>query len=141
MDLTEEQLNQMSEEEILDLFVDQLMKDKGMTELSEDIRKEIHDDLKEKLVFQVNRAVVSALPDEKLDELNTKLDAGEVSEEEMMKIVTEAGIDTDAIVQKTLEDFREVYLGEGDEAPVEESEEPAKEEPVEEGGDLAIEKE
>ena len=107
---TEEELNQMSEDQLIDLFVDSLLAEKGVEGVSDEVLKGMHDELRENLIFQVNRAVIAQLPDDKLDELNRQLDAGTANEETMAELVKSADLDTDKIVQETMADFREVYL-------------------------------
>jgi|GEM_PF-801359 len=105
-------LDQLSEEEMLELFVIGLMNDKGMDTLDEPVQKEIAQDLKEQAIYRINQAIIAALPDDKFNELNKKLDEGAINDEVMNKIVTESGIDVTKIVEETLLDFRKVYLGE-----------------------------
>lgn len=105
-------LDQLSEEEMLELFVIGLMSDKGMDTLDESVQKEIAQDLKEQAIYRINQAIIAALPDDKFSELNKKLDEGAINDEVMNKIVTESGIDVTKIVEETLLDFRKVYLGE-----------------------------
>ena len=105
-------LDQLSEEEMLELFVIGLMSDKGMDTLDEPVQKEIAQDLKEQAIYRINQAIIAALPDDKFNELNKKLDEGAINDEVMNKIVTESGIDVTKIVEETLLDFRKVYLGE-----------------------------
>lgn len=109
---TDEELNNMSEDELLDVYVSQLIFDKGLKDLNDDLLREVHKDIKERLVFQINRAMVAALPDDKLDELNKMLDEGRADAENVSQLVNDAGIDAEKITEETMKKFREVYLSE-----------------------------
>lgn len=113
--ITEEELNQMSDEQLLDLFVEQLLTDKGLDALEGEIRKEVHDDLKEKVVFELNRAILAALPEEEFDKLNAKIEAGEVDGEAITETVKNSGIDIDKITETAMMDFRKAFLEEPEE--------------------------
>lgn len=105
-----ENLEDLSEEELVFLFVEQLMIDKGMADLDEALKNEIRDDLAKSLSFQVNRAILMALPDEEYEKLGEKLDSGEVTMEMVQEAVKAAGVDVNKVVQETMEKFRKVYL-------------------------------
>ena len=111
--LTEEELNNMSEDQLLDLYVEQMLKDKGLDNLEGELRQQVHDDLKEKLTFEVNRAILSAMPEDKFEELNAKVEAGEANADMIAQAVQESGIDVDSITEAAMKDFRRVFL-EGD---------------------------
>lgn len=109
--LTDEELDNLTDEQALDLFIDQLILDKGMGEMSDDLKNEIHADLKERLIFQINRAIIAELPDNELDELNAELDNGTATAEKINDLVEKTGIDSESIIEDTMLNFRRVYLG------------------------------
>lgn len=118
---TEEELNNMSEEQLLDLFVEQMLKDKGLDNLEGELRQQVHDDLKEKLTFEVNKAILMALPEDKFNELNAKVESGEAGAEEIMNAVRESGINVDEITSAAMQDFRRVFLESDNNAAAEEA--------------------
>ena len=105
-----EDLEDLSEEELIYLFVEQLMIDKGMADLDEALKNEVRDDLTKSLLFQVNRAILMALPDEDYKILGDQLDSGEATMETVQEAVKAAGVDVDKVVRETMEKFREIYL-------------------------------
>ena len=107
------QLEGMSEDEILNVFAEGLLMEKGLGEMEPEIKDELREDLVQRLTAQINQAVINALPEEKMRELNTLLESGEASGEKINQIVASAGIDTDTIVSEAMQTFRGVYLGEG----------------------------
>lgn len=101
-----------SPEELLEFFAEQLLIDKGVTEQDEDIRREMRMDLVEQLNGAINDAIVAALPEDKLDEINAFAEYSEnVDKEKIAEIIRSAGLDLDEITKKTMEDFRNQYLG------------------------------
>lgn len=123
--LTDEELNNLSEDQLLDMYVEQLIAEKDLGDLDDEVKAEIHNDLKERVLFQVNRAVIAALPDAELDELNKSIDDGSINEDKMAELVKRSGINTDDIVQRTMVEFREVYLNGAIEDAAEAPAEPA----------------
>ena len=86
------------------------MIDKGMADLDEALKNEVRDDLTKSLLFQVNRAILMALPDEDYKKLGDQLDSGEATMETVQEAVKAAGVDVDKVVRETMEKFREIYL-------------------------------
>ena len=107
---TDAELDNMSEDEVLNLFVEKMIEDKGMGGLEEDLKNEIRMDLKERLIFQINRAIIAALPDDKYEELDKSLDDKTATAESLNQIVAESGVNVAGITQQTMEEFRAVYL-------------------------------
>ena len=110
-------LENMSNDELLDLFAEQMMVDKGLRdEVDEDVFAVLKDDLKDRLAMQINRAILVQLPDDKLEQLDRDLNSDAASVEGFEKMVTEAGVDIAKTTQDVMEAFRNTYLG----LPVEE---------------------
>ncbi|MDR2336997.1 MAG: hypothetical protein LBE03_02750 [Candidatus Nomurabacteria bacterium] len=96
----------------LDNFIDEILKEKGMDKAIDDVYDELHADLKARLLDQIDRAVVTAMPEDKIDELNDLLDKNpNTTDEEIQKIVQSSGVDAVQITAKTLLRFRDLYLG------------------------------
>lgn len=128
--ISEEELNNMSEDQLLDLFVDQMLRDKGLADNPDtETYREMHEDLKQKLIFEVNRAVLASMPDDKFDELNARMENEELDSDTILQAVKDAGVDIDQVTETAMKDFREVFLNG---APAEEaSAEEAAEAPAE----------
>ena len=107
--VTDDDLKDLSGEEMVELFVMQMIKDKGVN----DADGEIAHNLQGELINKINEAIINELPDEKIDELGERLDS--VTPEELEKIVEEAGIDTVAVTESAMQTFREEYLDSSDE--------------------------
>ena len=95
----------------LDIFVNQIIDEKGLTGLNEDTRKTVVNELKSALVEQINRAILMNLPDEKLDELNNLMDQDGFGDADMQKFIAESGVDVNKITAETMLQFKAFYLG------------------------------
>ena len=95
----------------LDIFVNQIIDEKGLTGLNEESRKTVVNELKSNLVEQINRAILMNLPDEKLDELNNLMDSGTFGNEDMQNFVKDSGVDVNKITAETMLKFKAFYLG------------------------------
>ena len=91
-------------------FVGEMLEAKQLQGIEGDVRKQLEADLKAQLLDQIDRAVVDALPDEKIDELNTLLDQG-VDEARIQEFIGESGVDVQRVTLETMLRFRELYIG------------------------------
>jgi hypothetical protein len=114
--LTEEQMEQMSEDELLTVFAEEMMKQKGLdSELDQDTYKTLLEDLKQRMEYQVNRAIVAQLTDEDLEKIGDKLENNTATAEDLDKVIAESNVDVAETTKDTLMTFREAYLGAGEE--------------------------
>ena len=104
--MDEKQLENLTQEQLLTLFVERLIADKGL-EATEELKTELLIGIDKK----VNAEIVKALPDEYLRKLNAEFDAGTGTADKIAEIVEESGIDMGKITEKALTAFRNEYLG------------------------------
>lgn len=105
-------LEKMSNDELLDLFAEQMMVDKGLrNEVDDDVFAVLKDDLKDRLAVQINRAILVQLPDDKLEQLDHDLNNDTASVESFEKMVADAGVDIEKTTQDVMMAFRNTYLG------------------------------
>lgn len=111
--LTDEQkmLEQATDQELLDSFVEDMMAERGLKQLEETAFAALKEDLKQRLNFQINRAILVQLPDEKLSEIAKVIDAEEPQVEEIDRILSEANVNVAETTRDTMKIFREAYLG------------------------------
>lgn len=95
-------------------FMNQLLTDKGITEIDEDVRQSLIEDMTTMLLDQIDQNAIAALPDDKAEELDQKLQSGEIKDEQVADFMTEAGVDLQQISLTTMIQFRELYLGTAD---------------------------
>jgi len=95
----------------LDQFVRDIVADKRLPGVDDDeVREQLVTDLKERLLDQVDRAMVDALPDDKVDGFNELLDNEATTDEQIQAYIAQSGVDTQQVATDTMVRFRELYL-------------------------------
>lgn len=105
----------LSDERILQIFVNKMITKKTPQGLDDEDRDKISRVLIEQLNQRMEYALIAALPDDKLAELNDLLDSDGDSEA-INHVFDDSGVDFDAVSKQTLEAFRQEYLQTGDNA-------------------------
>ncbi len=98
---------------LMDQFIEQMLMEKGMGDLPEETFKEMANELKERLIYYINRNIIAALPSEYRRKIDVTLDDNTASFESVNTLVEESGVDTEPIIEQTLADFKEQYLKSG----------------------------
>ena len=105
-------LNDLSDDETIDLFIEGIMEEKGINAPTEEIRQSIKNNLKNQLLTQIDRSLIAELPDDKLEELNRIAAAnGQIDPNLIAQMIEESNLDVTDIVGTTMVRFRELYLG------------------------------
>ena len=105
----------LTDDEAINLFVEGLMEEKGIELGDEPYKSDIFVDLKNRLLVEIDRSLISALPDEKLDMFNAKVEKGEqIDPKEMATAIADSKIDVEKVVAITMARFRDLYLGSDD---------------------------
>ncbi len=99
----------------LDTFVESLIERKKLKGLTPEGREDIKTELKELLVEQINRAIIDALPEDKLDELDKLTSQENYNPEDAQKIIADSGVNVAKITTETLLYFEAFYLGQSEE--------------------------
>lgn len=94
----------------LDQFVTQIINEKRLSGVTDDVRAQLVDDLKRELMAQINRALIDALPEEKLDAFNLLLEDETSDETIIQQFIMNSGIDVTNITARTMLRFRDLYL-------------------------------
>lgn len=104
-------LNDLSDEETIDLFIEGIMEEKGIKAPTDEIQQDLKQDLKNQLLTQIDRSLIAELPDDKLEELNRMAVAnGQIDPNLIAQMVEDAHLDVTDIVGNTMVRFRELYL-------------------------------
>ena len=101
----------------LDQFLEQLMKDKGLTGLDKDTREQLKGQMAQTLMDQIDRAAIDALPEDKAVELADKMDDPNFTNEDAGKFLQESGVDLQQVALNTMVQFRQFYLRGATQAP------------------------
>lgn len=96
--------------EKIEEFCEKLVREKGL-ELDEEEMKEAKRDMAERLLAQIQRAEIDALPEEKVKELAEKID--EMEPQEIEQFVADSGVDVEEEALAVMMQFRNLFLGNG----------------------------
>lgn len=102
---SEANLSDLSQDQLVDLFIDELVKEKG-SEVSELGRTRLAERLKDAVMTEI----LMSLPDYLVNKINDSYDNGTATEEMFDAAVEEAGVDTSKIAEKVMIKFRDDYL-------------------------------
>lgn len=97
-----------NDERALMAFVDKMITDKDAGVSAEE-RARLRGELYEKMNERIERAMIGALPDQMLIELDKSIDNG-MTDEEIEEFFEGTGIGFSEVVQKAMKEFREEYL-------------------------------
>lgn len=90
----------------IDEFVDRLLSEKGIYDAGPDYKEE----LKEKILDQIDEAALEKLSDESLAELARLVDDPTFDGHKMRDYIVRAGIDVNNVAETTMQTFRTQFL-------------------------------
>ena len=94
----------------VDDFIEQILVDKGITDLDPETRSELKDDMKQSLLDQIDEAAIMQLSEEKANEINSKLEDPNFTKNDMVDFMSESGVDLAQVALGTMVMFRKAYL-------------------------------
>jgi hypothetical protein len=100
----------MFNQDELDAFVGGLLEKKNYSTFSDAELEDIKRDLVERLIAQLEIALVDELPDEKANELTDRLNNGGMTDEEIGNFMRENGVNIEEITSKTKEQFENFFM-------------------------------
>jgi len=106
----ENQNPELSADELVPNFVENLIIDKGLKFSSQEERDSFCDDLEDRVNEKIERAIYGALPDDELLQVSEEFKKDDPDEDKIMNLVTGAGVDAGEIMSETLLKFREEFL-------------------------------
>ena len=98
----------------VDEFIEQLLADKGITDVEPEVREELVAEMKERLMDQINKAAIMQLSEEKAAELAEKVDDPNFTNEQMTEFMQSSGVNLTEIALDTMLKFRNFYLETGE---------------------------
>lgn len=98
----------------VDEFIESILKDKGITDIEPEVRADLKEDMKKRLLDQINKAAVMQLSEEKATELADLVNDPSFTNEEMTKFMQNSGVDLTQVALDTMLKFRSFYLGQGE---------------------------
>lgn len=98
----------------IDDFIEQLLIDKGITDLEPEIKADLVNDMKTRLMDQINKAAVMQLSEEKAAELAEMVDSPDFTNEKLTQFMQDSGVNLAEVALDTMLQFRSSYLGQGE---------------------------
>ncbi len=94
----------------IDDFIESLLVDKGITDVDPEVKAELKEDMKNRLLDQINRAAIMQLSEEKAAELAELVDNPEFTNEKMTEFIQNSGVNLTEVALDTMLKFRGFYL-------------------------------
>ena len=98
----------------IDEFIESILDEKGITDIEPDVRSELVEDMKKRLLDQINKAAIMKLSEEKAAELATLVDDPNFTNEKMTEFMQNSGVNLSEVALETMLQFRSLYLGAGE---------------------------
>ena len=100
--------------EEIDVFIDQILTEKGVVDLKPEIEKEVKADMKKRLLEQIDKAAVMQLSEEQAAELADKVSSPDFTNEDAVEFMKNSGVNLTQVAFDTMLRFRGLYLGNGE---------------------------
>ena len=96
----------------VDQFLNQILDEKKIAG-SEDpeVRRQLIDDLRSRLMSQIDREMINALNAEQLEQLSNMLDKDGLTDAEIQDFFRQSGVNGQQVALETMMRFRTYYLG------------------------------
>lgn len=107
-EIPEDIINDLDESQIVAIYVEQMIADKGV-EATDELRVKLRGELEDR----ITENLINALPDDVIDELDSAVGQNTADDKMLEDAINASGIDVEAITEQTMTSFRNEYLGEG----------------------------
>ena len=94
----------------LDAFLNEIIDKKQLSGVTEEVKAQLVADMKERLLNQINRALVEELSDDGIEKLNQVIDENPEDQERIQQVLVENGVDVQRVTAKVMLTFRDYYL-------------------------------
>lgn len=94
----------------LDTFIHDIIEAKQLAGITDEARQGLIEEMRDRLLDTINRSLVEALPEEKVEEFSTLLDNESVTDEEVQTFIAQSGVDVERVTAKAMLAFRDLYL-------------------------------
>lgn len=100
----------MEADKELDKFMSDLIDEKKLDGVDDEIKKELIVDMKERFADILDRRMVDALPDDRVEGFSQLLDRDDIDNAVLQQYLIDAGVEVQQVTVRTLLEFREIYL-------------------------------
>lgn len=98
----------------LDDFIESMLNEKGVTNLTPEIRNKLKEDMQTRLIDQINKAAIMQLSEEKAAELAQLVDDPNFTGDQVTEFMQNSGVDLQQVALDTMLRFRSLYLNSGE---------------------------
>lgn len=94
----------------LDTFISNIIDAKQLPGITEEAKLELIAEMKGRLLDLIDRAVIEALPEDKVDQLTALAGAEGTTDEMLQSFIAESGVNVEEVTADALAQFRDFYL-------------------------------
>lgn len=95
----------------VDEFIESILNDKGITDVDPEVREELKEDMKKRLLDQIDKAAIMQLSEEKAAELDELSNNPDFTNEKLVEFMKNSGVNLPEVALDTMLKFRGFYLG------------------------------
>ncbi len=92
-------------------FLENLLVEKGLTNLGNQTKANMINEMQTLLLDQINKAAIMKLREQQVDELNSLIESEQFTNEKMTEFMVNSGVNLTEVALDTMLKFREFYLG------------------------------
>lgn len=93
-----------------DAFIKEIIEAKQLPGLTEDAKLGLVEEMRARLLDMIDRALIEALPDDKVEAFSALVDAEQTSDEQLQAFIADNGVNVEEVTTKVLVAFRDLYL-------------------------------
>lgn len=94
----------------LDTFISSIIDAKQLPGITEEAKIDLIAEMKERLLDLIDRALIEALPEDKVDALTALAENEATTDEELQQFVVNSGVNVEEVTAQTLAQFKDLYL-------------------------------
>jgi hypothetical protein len=96
--------------EQLDTFIKDIIDAKQLPGITDEAKSGLVEEMRDRLIELINRAMVEALPEDKVAGFSALLDVETTTSDDVQNYIVASGVDVKKVTAKTMLDFRDLYL-------------------------------
>jgi hypothetical protein len=96
--------------EQLDTFIKDIIDAKQLPGITDEAKSGLVEEMRDRLIELINRAMVESLPEDKVAGFSALLDVETTTSDDVQNYIVASGVDVEKVTAKTMLDFRDLYL-------------------------------
>lgn len=103
----------------LDKFIHDIIEAKQLSGITDEAKQGLVEEMRDRLLDLINRALIEALPEDKVEAFSSLLDDESLTDDQVQAFIAESGVDVERVTAKAMLAFRDLYLQSAEERPQE----------------------